>query len=245
MLYALLATLITSLISLIWIFTLGFKTEKLKKILIFFIAFSAWTLLWDAFFHLLPEVIEEYGFWVPVSLSLLAWILIGLITEKIIHRNHCHLPITHDHVHPFAKMNLVGDMMHNLIDWIIIWIAFLWSTEIWIATTIAVILHEIPQEIGDFGVLIHWWFTKKKALILNFLTALTAFIGVGIAFLLNNYIENISSILTPLAAGMFIYIACSDLIPELHKDTKLNQSLGQIFLFLCGIWVMLSLLVLE
>lgn len=239
--YAILAVLIVSVISLIGILTLGIKTQQLKKILIYFIAFSAGTLMGDAFLHLLPETVEEYGFTLTTGLAILGGILIGLITEKVIHRNHCHLPITQEHKHPFARMNLVGDMVHNLIDGIIIGVAFMVSIEVWIATTIAVVLHEIPQEIGDFGVLIHGWFSKKKALLLNFLTALTAFIGLGLAYLLNRYIENISMVLTPLAAGLFIYIAGSDLIPEMHKQTKIRQSLGQIFLFLAGIGIMVAL----
>jgi zinc and cadmium transporter len=108
-----------------------------------------------------------------------------------------------------------------------------------------VILHEIPQEIGDFGVLIHGGFSKKSALMLNFLTALTAFIGLILAYLLYQYIEGISAILMPLAGGLFIYIAGSDLIPEMHKETKLKHSLSQIFLFLCGIGVMIMLILLE
>ncbi|MDR2541442.1 MAG: ZIP family metal transporter [Candidatus Peribacteria bacterium] len=125
-----LAVFITSLISLIGILTLGLKTEKLKKILIYFIAFSAGTLMGDAFLHLLPETVEEYGFHTSTGLAILGGILIGLITEKVIHRNHCHLPITEHHQHPFARMNLIGDMVHNLMDGIIIGIAFLGGTEI-------------------------------------------------------------------------------------------------------------------
>ncbi|MDR3168198.1 MAG: ZIP family metal transporter [Candidatus Peribacteria bacterium] len=128
--YAILAVFLTSLISLIGILTLGIKTENLKKILIYFIAFSAGTLMGDAFLHLLPETVEEYGFEAPIGLAVLGGILIGLITEKIIHRNHCHLPITQEHNHPFAWMNLIGDMVHNLMDGIIIGIAFIGGTEI-------------------------------------------------------------------------------------------------------------------
>jgi zinc and cadmium transporter len=171
--------------------------------------------------------------------------LIGLITEKVIHRNHCHLPITNDHQHPFARMNLIGDMVHNLMDGIIIAVTFMVSIEVGIATTLAVILHEIPQEIGDFGVLLHGGFSKKKALLLNFLTALTAFIGLVLAYVLQRYVENIAGLLTPLAAGLFIYIAGSDLIPEMHKHPQLKQSLLQILLFLCGIGVMVSLTLME
>ncbi|MDR0607097.1 MAG: ZIP family metal transporter [Candidatus Peribacteria bacterium] len=129
-LYAMLAVLLISLISLIGILTLGIQTEKLRKMLIYFIAFSAGTLMGDAFLHLLPEVVEEYGFQTSTGLAILCGILIGLITEKIIHRNHCHLPITQEHKHPFARMNLIGDMVHNLMDGIIIGIAFIGSIEI-------------------------------------------------------------------------------------------------------------------
>lgn len=239
--YALIATAIVSIISLIWILTLGIKVEKLKKILIYFIAFSAGTLMGDAFLHLLPEASHEGEFDLHIWLIVLVGIVLGLIIEKVIHRNHCHMPITKEHKHPFAWMNLVGDMVHNLIDGLIIGAAFLVDIQVGIATTIAVILHEIPQEIWDFGVLIHGGFTKKKALLMNFLTALTAFIGVGIAIVLNMYIEGISEFLMPLAAGLFIYIAGSDLIPEMHKTTKLSSSLIQILFFLAGIGIMLAL----
>lgn len=140
-------------------------------------------------------------------------------------------------------MNLIGDMFHNWLDGLIIWTAFLASPEIWIATTIAIVLHEIPQEIGDFGVLIHGGFSKKRALLLNFLTALTAFIGLGIAIILDAYVDNVSQYLIPLAAGLFIYIAAADLIPELHKETKIKQSLFQLGAFIIGIWIMLLLVV--
>lgn len=239
--YAILWVTIVSLISLIWIITLGLKIWKLKKILIYFIAFSAGTLMWDAFLHLLPESVEQYWFTIITGLAILSWILVWFITEKIIHWNHCHMPITKEHKHPFAWMNLVWDMVHNFIDWVIIWVWFMVSIEVWIATTIAVILHEIPQEIWDFGVLIHGWFSKKKALFLNFLSALTAFLGLAVAILLFNYVQNISAILTPLAAWLFIYIAGSDLIPELHKHTKVSQSLLQIFCFLLWVWIMVIL----
>lgn len=242
MLYATLAVLIVSLISFIGILTLGIAATKLKKILILFIAFSAGTLMGDAFLHLLPETFEEVGYTLSTALALLGGILIGFITEKIIHRNHCHLPVTEEHKHPFARMNLIGDGVHNLMDGMIIGVAFLWwGTEIWIATTLAIILHEIPQEIGDFGVLMHGGFSKKKALFLNFLTALTAFLGLGVAYLLHSSIEGISAMISLLAAGLFIYIAGSDLIPEMHKESALKQSLWQLILFIAGIGVMLAL----
>jgi zinc and cadmium transporter len=201
-------------------------------------------LMGDAFLHLLPESIEA-GFTTMTALSILWGIVFGLITEKVIHRNHCHMPITKTHIHHFAIMNLVGDFVHNMIDWLIIGASYLVNIPLWIATTMAVILHEIPQEIWDFGVLIHWGFTKKKALIMNFLTALSSVIWLIIAFVLAGKVNNIQWFLLPFAMGWFIYIAGSDLIPELHKENKTWQAILQILAFVAGIWVMSLLLLLE
>jgi zinc and cadmium transporter len=186
-------------------------------------------------------MVEEW-FTLKTSIFMLVWIIFWLITEKIIHRNHCHMPITKNHVHHFAIMNLIWDFVHNIIDWLIIWASYLISIPMWIATTVAVLFHEIPQEIGDFGVLVHWWFSKKKALIINLLTWLSAIIWVVVALLLSNYIENLAWYLIPFAAGSFIYIAGADLIPELHKENKFWQATLQIFFFLLGIWIMAALL---
>jgi len=150
---------------------------------------------------------------------------------------------TKGHTHPFAIMNLVGDSVHNLIDGLIIGASYLVSIEVGIATTIAVLLHEIPQEIGDFGVLIHGWFSVKKALLVNFFTALTAVIWLIIALTLGHFIENINEFLAPMAIGMFIYIAGSDLIPEMHKETNRKQSVGQLLFFMIGIGMMALLLI--
>ncbi len=243
--YSLVSILIISCVSLIGVVTLWISTEKLKKILIYFIAFSAWTLMWDAFLHLLWETAEQYWYNEHIGLFVLWWILLWFIIEKIINWNHCHLPITKEHQHPFAQMNLVGDMVHNFIDWLVVASAFLLSIPVWIATALAVLLHEIPQEIGDFGVLIHWWYSKAKALKLNFLSALTAFAWVLLALLLQRYVEDISAFLMPFSAWLFIYIAWTDLIPELHKHPKVTQSLLQALCFVIWIWVMCLLLVVE
>ena len=243
-LYSLISVLIVSLISLIGIFALGIKTENLKKVLLLLVSFSAWALLGDVFIHLFPELIRSGSWTIRTSLFILAWIFFGLFTEKVIHRNHCHMPITKTHVHPFAIMNLVWDTVHNFIDGLIIWASYLVSIPVGLATSIAVLFHEIPQEIGDFGVLVHGWFSKKKALMINFLTALSAVLGVIIAVLLGSYVLHLTSFLIPFAAGSFIYIAGSDLIPELHKHNWLAQIFGQLIFFLLGIGVMMCLLLL-
>jgi len=243
--YSLVSVFIVSLVSFIGIFTLGIKQDKLKTILIYLISFSAGALFGDAFIHLLPELIEERGFTLVSGVSILSGILVFFILEKFVHWQHCHMPVTENHVHPFAYMNLVGDGLHNFIDGLIIAASYLVSVPLGFATTLAVLLHEIPQEIGDFGVLLHGGFSRTKALLLNFLTGLTAVLGVVVGLLLNNYSDGIKFLFIPLAIGGFIYIAGSDLIPELHKETNIKRSIIQIITFVIGILIMLSLLLLE
>jgi len=242
--YWIVSVLIVSSISLVGVVTLWIKTATLKKILIYMVSFAAGALLGDAFLHLLPESIEAW-FTITTALRILWGIVFWLITEKVLHWNHCHMPITKHHVHTFAIMNLVGDFVHNIIDGLIIGASYLVNIPTWIATTIAVILHEIPQEIGDFWVLIHWGFSKRKAIFMNLMTALSAIIGLIIALVLAWRISNIEWFLLPFAAGSFIYIAGSDLIPELHKENKTWQAIMQILTFIAGIAVMSLLLLLE
>jgi zinc and cadmium transporter len=243
--YALLSVLVVSLISLIGVFFLGIAVDKLRKILIYLISFSAGALFGDAFIHLFPELIGENGFALSSAIYILLGILIFFILEKGIYWQHCHMPITKEHVHSFAYMNLIGDALHNFIDGLIIAGSYMVSIPVGIATTIAVILHEIPQEIGDFGVLIHGGFSKAKAIFMNFVTALVAVLGAIVALTLGNFVDNLAEILVPLAIGGFLYIAGSDLIPELHKEIKISVTFWQIISFVIGILVMLSLLLLE
>lgn len=240
--YSLGSVAIVSLISLIGIFTISIKTEVLKKILIYMISFAAGALIGDAFLHLLPEIVHEEGFGLNISLAVLAGLILSFIIEKIIHWRHCHHPTSNDHPHPFAWMNLFGDGVHNFIDGMIIGAAYLVSIPVGVATTIAVILHEIPQEIGDFGVLLHGGFSKGKALLLNFLTALMAIAGVILAVLIGSSVPHMVTFLIPFAAGSFIYIASADLIPELHKVTNVWRSLIQLVFFIIGIGIMMLLL---
>jgi zinc and cadmium transporter len=243
-LYSLVSVLIVSLISLIGLISLSVKIEKLRKILIYVISFSAGALLGDAFIHLLPETVSKYGFGLDISLYLLLGIGLFFFLEKVIHWNHCHGNVLEDHhEHAFAYMNLVGDGFHNFLDGVIIAVSYLVNPAVGVATTIAVALHEIPQEIGDFGVLIHGGFSKSKALLLNFGTACFAFLGVIVVLLLEGSIEGLEKILIPVAAGGFVYIAGSDLIPELHRHSQsFGKSLLQILAFLVGIGVMVLLL---
>src|SRR3989344_6934558 len=243
--YTLLSVLLVSLLSFIGIITLVFKAKTLKHILLYLVSFSAGALFGDAFLHLLPESVEKLGFGVSVSLLILSGIVFSLLIEKFIHWRHCHIPPSKEHVHPFAMMNLLGDATHNFIDGILIAASYLASIPLGIATTLAVVLHEIPQELGDFGVLLHGGLSRKKALFMNFLTALSAVLGAVLTLSLSSHIQNLALYLVPFAAGEFIYIAGSDLIPELHKEVAVKKSVLQVGMFILGIVIMALLLVLK
>ncbi|MDP3986595.1 MAG: ZIP family metal transporter [Nanoarchaeota archaeon] len=243
--YSLTSIIVVSLISLVGVFTLSLKYDKLKKVLIYLVSFAAGALLAGAFLHLLPELIEEHGFSLKISSLILGGIILFFILEKIISWHHYHMPMGEEHSHPVSSMILIGDGLHNFLDGLIIGASYLISIPAGIATTFAVALHEIPQEIGDFGVLLHGGFSKIKALLFNFLSALTAFLGLITALVLTDYIENIELFVVPLAIGGFIYIAGSDLIPELNKHPKLKSSILQLLTFLAGILIMAGLLFLE
>jgi len=244
--YTLVSVFLVSIISLVGIVAFSVKIEILKKFLIYMISFSAGALLGDAFIHLLPEIIEEVGFSLSISIYILLGIGISFIIEKVIHWHHFHFPLAKGHAHPFAIMTLVGDLVHNFIDGLIIGASYLVNIPVGIATTLAVIFHEIPQEISDFGILLKGGFSKTKALFYNFLTALTAILGAVIALLIGKATENVTIFLIPFAAGTFIYIAASDLIPELHKEEfEWKKSLLQFVAISLGVIVMLVLLLLD
>lgn len=243
-LYTLLSVLIVSLISFIGVLTISIKEKKLNKILILFVSFAAGALIAGAILHLLPEAFKEYGINVNTSSFFLLGILIFFILEKFLCWRHCHISAK-EHDFKLAYMNLVGDFFHNFIDGMIIAGSYLANIQIGITTTLAVILHEIPQEIGDFGVLLYSGLTKYKALFYNFLSALSAFLGAILVLIIGNTIPNLSMFLLPFAAGGFMYIAGSDLIPELHKDFKLKTSLYQFIFLVLGMLVMYGFTLLE
>lgn len=244
--YGLLSVFVVSLMSFVGVFSLSLRADKLSKMLIYFISFSAGALFGDAFLHLLPEASRKGGFSTSIAAGVLFGIGIFFVLEKVINWKHCHMPFTKKHVHSFAYTNLVGDGLHNFMDGMIIGASYIVSIPIGVATTIAVVLHEIPQEIGDFGVLLHAGFSRTKALMTNFFSALAAVLGLVAALFLSGKIEGLESILIPIAAGGFIYIAGSDLIPELHKDSgNLGRALLQLSAFIAGIIIMALLLLIS
>lgn len=235
--YSLIAVFLVSLVSLLGLLFVSFKFKILRELLFVLVSFAAGSLLADAFLHLLPEAIEEQGFNLNVSLAVLLGILLFFVLEKFIFWRHCHIPTCKTHPHTLGWMNLVGDGFHNFIDGMIIAASFLASLPLGLTTALAVLLHEVPQEIGDFGVLIYSGFSRRKALVFNFVSALTAFLGAFLVFALGR--PWLTNLIVPFTAGGFLYLAGSDLIPELQKETGVKKSLVQLLGLLAGMGLML------
>ena len=250
--YTLLAVFGVSLIAFVGIFTLSLKEEVLNKIIPYLIAFSTGSMLGGFFIHILPKLhktaIEKninFG-------NFTYWILFGILffylTEKVFHWHHHHGPKESDDcdtcqskkIKPVGYMILFSDGMHNFLDGVAIAGAFGVSLEVGLITTLLIVLHEIPQEIGDFGVLLNSGFEKTKALWLNFISGLTAVLGAILAMIAMAYISGIQIYFIAVAGGSFIYIALVDLMPELHnKKHSTKKSLSIEFLFvLLGIVLM-------
>ncbi len=214
------------------------KKEILSKITMFLVALSAGALMGGAFLHLMPEATEALAAETMFTVFLISFVTFFLI-EKLFHWQHCHKD--NCSTHTFGYMNLVGDSIHNFIDGLVIASTFMVDFNLGIATTLAVAIHEIPQEIGDYGVLVHAGFNRKKALLVNYLVALTVVLGGLVGYFFFAQIGNILPYLLPFAAGGFVYIAASDLMPEIRKETDLKKSAGTFLVFILGILVMYAL----
>ena len=239
---------IISLFSLVGIFFIFIKDEnKLKKILIYLVSFSAAAFLGEVLFHLLPQATKDFGgFTIKLGLLILSGFLTFFIIEKIVHWRHCHDVECHELDHKsLGVMNLVGDAFHNLIDGLIIGATFLVDFRLGIVTSFSILMHEIPQEIGDFGVLLHSGYSKKKALILNLLVSLTAIFGTIFAIIFGNSFENFLMYITPFTAGGFLYIATVDLFSEIKHEIKIKNFALQFLTILLGIAVMILFTLFE
>lgn len=233
--FSVLSVALVSAISLTGVVILIILKELNRDVLLYLVSFSVGGLLGGAFFHLLPEASAASGFDLRVSFLVLLGIIGSFVLEAVLKWRHCHIPTSEEHEHPFAYVNLLGDAVHNFIDGIAIGASYLVSVPTGLATTLAVCLHEIPQEMGDFGVLLYAGFERKRAILYNFLTALTAFFGAALALLLETFVGDITLTLIPFAAGNFIYIAGADLIPELHSEENLGRTLAQLTSMILGL----------
>lgn len=251
------SVLIVSALSLIGALALTSRTLNRHGVLMALVALAAGTLLGDTFFHILPEAAAEHGFTAKAAAILLAGFVAMFLFEVALRRQHAHVEHAdighaeqHGHadlesVQPFGWLNLVGDAVHNLLDGVIIAAAYLVDIPLGIATTVAVIAHEIPQELGDFAVLLRAGMAPARALALNLGSALIAVVGATLVLVLPIPVESLEAVALPLIAGAFLYIAAADLVPELHHHSRGKDAFIILTALLAGIIVMAALLGLE
>jgi zinc and cadmium transporter len=241
-LWAIGSVIAVSLVSFAGITAALLDERRLRGILFILVSLAVGAMFGDAFIHLVPQSFSQPQSATTTSLYILAGIFLFFLLEKFLLWRHEHQP---GHVHPVGYMNLAADALHNLLDGILIGISYLVSVEVGLATTLAVLLHEIPQEIGDFGVLLHAGFSRQLALWMNFCSALLAIVGAVAALIAGVYVQKLPAVILPMSAGVFIYIAGSDLVPELHRERELLRSLVQLMVIAAGIGLMFALTLIE
>jgi zinc and cadmium transporter len=230
--------LLMGAIALVGVLTLVFSESVLRRVLLPLVAFSAGSLLGGAFFHMIPASIEVLGDPLLVSLLVVAGFTLFFLLEYFLHWHQCHIP-EHERQKPLVYLVLLGDGLHNFIDGLAIAGAFLIDIRLGVATWLAAAAHEIPQELGDFGVLVHSGLSKSRALLLNVLSALTFLVGGLLTYAFSSVIN--VAWLVPLAAGNFLYISASDLVPEVHKHVDGPRSLVLLVAFFAGLALLLAL----
>ncbi len=250
--YILLFTFLGSIFSLIGGIILLYKEKLALKLSHFLAAFAAGTLLGTVFFDLLPEAVREsdnlkdLGIEVNIFLFTLLGILGFFLLERFIHWFHHHQHnFEHEPSKPTVPLIILGDSVHNFIDGVVIAATFLVSIPLGIVTTLAVAAHEIPQEIGDFGILLHKGMKRKKIILVNILSSAAALLGALISYRIGDSIEASLPILLSITAGFFIYIAASDLIPEIHHENRKGFAVVETVLLFLGVitvFVFISLL---
>lgn len=239
LIFIILATLTISLISLVGLFTLSRRVNLSGKLLNLIVSFAAGAILAVVFFDLLPEAFE--------MLHSLLWVLVGIalffIFESGLHWHHHHENCSqHDKKDPIVFLNLLGDALHNFLDGVLIAASFLTGNAVGVATTFAIALHEIPQEIGDFAILVKGGLSKGRALFFNFISAIFAVLGGIIGFLFLSSLEGLIPYVISLAAGGLLYIATADIIPDLQRERNYKKMLMQIIAFILGALIVGSLI---
>jgi zinc and cadmium transporter len=242
------ASLLVSFSSLSGSLVLKIKPEKVEKLVPYLVALAVGVLLGDAFIHLIPDAVAHQGSVTSACFTTLIGVFIFFVLEKGVRWRHDHcmnFSSQQQDVQPLAKMNLIGDGVHNFVDGILIAGSFLTDPMIGATTTFAIIAHEIPQEIGDVGALICGGFEPKKAVLYNFYCSLTVVVGAIFTLLLSQVAQSSLNFLLPIAAGGFIYIAATDMIPALHKHSSLQNFFGQSTIFASGIIFMQLIVTFE
>ena len=242
---SLISVFVVSLVSLLGILTIAIHPADVQGMIFVMVSLAVGAMFGDTFIHLLPESFRREGAGPETSLWVLAGLFMFFLLEKFLLWRHEHVPHYGDCIQPVGYVNIVAEGLHNLIDGLLIGASYLVSLPVGLGTTIAVLLHEIPQEIGSFGVLLHAGLSKMQALGWHCVSASLAFVGVMLALIVGTHMKQFPLILLPLTAGGFIYVAGSDLVPELHKEREPLRSLTQLIAISLGVGLMWLLKLLE
>ncbi len=231
LLLGLIIALIDTLLGFSGVVTLKLKKEKFEKVISILIAFAAGSLLGGAFFHLLPEALDRGIKPINFSVILIIGFLTFLILEEWMHWHRCE--DTHkdnSKVKPYSYLMIIGDFIHNIIDGFILIGAILTNTSLGIITTIMILAHELPEELGIFAVLVRGKMKSKKAIYYSVLAQSSVILGVILGYFLLNNSQKLITWLLPFAAGGFLYISASDLIPEINNTNKKEKNLSTIWI---------------
>lgn len=239
--WIIISSILMALISLVGGLVLSLTRKRFNELIVFLVSFSAGALLSGAIVYLLPESFEKLENNFLVSILVLGGIVLFYVLEQFIHWHHCHREVQ-NHVHPVSYLILVADGVHNFIDGLAVGSAFVVDNRLGIATLVAVVAHEIPQELGDFGVLLHSGWSARRALIFNLLSSLTFFVGAIVAYLVSKSID--VSYLLPIAAGSFVYIAAVDLLPQVNNECFPKSRFSHFLSFVLGAGILVLLKIL-
>ena len=236
--YIIIFTLIGSVVSLIGGVLLLIKEKFALKISHYLSAFAAGALLATAFFDLLPESfehMEELGMDINIPLWALIGILAFFILERFIHHHHSHGKA--EEKKTVIPLVIVGDTMHNFTDGVAIAATFLISIPLGIVTSLAVAAHEIPQEIGDFGLLLNRGMKRGRVLLINLYSSLAAIAGAILTYIYRDSLEGFLPLILSITAGFFIYIALANLIPEIHNRENQKVAFWESVMLFIGVLV--------
>ena len=237
-LWILFGGVLMSVIALVGSSTLLFSDETLRRLLLPLVAFAAGSLLGGAFFHMLPTALSEMSGPTEVFVWLLGGFLLFFVIEQFLHWHHCHRDVAECR-EPLTYLILLGDGLHNFMGGLAVASAFLVDIRLGISTWLAAAAHEVPQELGDFAVLVHGGWSTGRALLFNLLSGLTFLVGSLAAYGASRSLD--VDFLLPLAAGNFLYIAASDLVPEVNKNESVPHNLIHLASFSAGIGLLLIL----
>jgi zinc and cadmium transporter len=235
--------LLMSVIALSGSITLILKEKTLKKILLPLVAFAAGSLIGGALFHMLPIAIKQINNTHLVFLFVAFGLVVFLALEQFMHWHHCHRA-TINHKEPATYLILIADGLHNFLGGLAVGGVFLVDIQLGITAWFAAAMHEIPQELGDFAVLVNGGWKKGKALLFNLISGLTFLVGGIVVYFASTQFDVNTDYLIAFGAGNFIYIAASDLIPQINKEESLKNNLIHYGAFIAGLTLLYFLILL-